>query len=161
MRRKGSRRRIGQPCVFGFLYTLYTLYTLLARARSLEARTTEPADSFPFGRAGPVWQHTAGDFAVSDSNTTPSHERDATPLSSQNATPLSSQNATTLSSQNATTLSSQSATPLSAAQVIIEPHHIADKLYVVEKGMILAKAPKPVKVNGDPFGEDAIAAWKC
>jgi len=45
-------------------------------------------------------------------------------------------------------------------EVIIEPHHIADTLYVVEKGMILSKAPKPVKVNGDPFGEDAIAAWR-
>mmetsp|Transcript_15275 Transcript_15275/g.29457 ORF Transcript_15275/g.29457 Transcript_15275/m.29457 type:complete len:1182 (+) Transcript_15275:78-3623(+) len=45
-------------------------------------------------------------------------------------------------------------------ELLIEQQHIADCFYVVERGIILTKSPKPVKTEGDVFGEDAISAWR-
>lgn len=44
---------------------------------------------------------------------------------------------------------------------IIQQHQVADCIFVVEKGIILARAPKAVKTAGHAFGEDSISAYRC
>ena len=46
-------------------------------------------------------------------------------------------------------------------EAVIEAHHEADTLYVVEKGMLITKGPQAVKTPGAYFGEDSVAAWRC
>lgn len=43
---------------------------------------------------------------------------------------------------------------------VIEAHHEADTMFVMEKGMLITKGPGSVKTAGDFFGEDAIATWR-
>jgi len=42
-------------------------------------------------------------------------------------------------------------------EILIEPHHPPDSLFVVQSGMVLAGR---VRTAGDPFGEDCVTAWR-
>ena len=46
-------------------------------------------------------------------------------------------------------------------EMVIEPMEVADSIKVVDKGMVLAPPPKPVKSADDILGQDALSAWRC